>query len=60
MDLYIEAIRMISQLQDAQTTSVTVGNLGLERFNLAIQAAREKRDRAKLAYMLHIEEHGCE
>ena len=59
MDLYIEAIRTITQLQGAQADSIIGGQLGLERVSIILEAAREKRDQAKLAYMLHIEKHGC-
>src|SRR5579862_6540956 len=52
-DLYIEAVRQIMQLEDAEIAAVISGGVGLERFDLALQVAREKRDRAKLAFTLH-------
>ena len=32
---------------------------GLDRFNLALQAARAKKDKAKGTYLSHVQEHGC-
>jgi hypothetical protein len=58
-DLYIEAVREIMQLEDAEISAVINGGVGLERFDLALRVAREKRDRAKLAFTLHLQQHGC-
>ena len=33
--------------------------ISLERFDLALEAARGKKDKIKLAYLLHVQVHGC-
>jgi hypothetical protein len=56
---FIEALRTVMNLQNAEAAVLVQGAPGLERFELAIQRARERRDQAKLAYILHISRHGC-
>ena len=57
-DLYIEATRDFMALQDAETKAIREGTIR-ERFDLALYAARSKRDRIKREYLLHVQEHGC-
>ena len=58
IDLFIAAVRDIMALQDAELRAVQDGT-GLERFDLALGAARSKRDRIKREFLLHVEAHGC-
>jgi len=58
IDLFIAAVRDIMALQDAELLAVREGT-GLERFDLALGAARSKRDRIKREFTLHVEAHGC-
>lgn len=58
IDLFIAAVRDIMALQDAELLAVREGT-DLERFDLALGAARSKRDRIKREFMLHVEAHGC-
>ena len=56
---FIHSLRTVMNLQNEEAAVLVRGAPGLERFELAIQRARERRDEAKLAYVLHISRHGC-
>ena len=58
-ELYLQAVQEIMQLEQAEIEAVMSSSGGLDRFHLALEVARKKRDEAKLAYMLHIQGHGC-
>ena len=53
------AIHDVLSLQDSQLGALARGDEGLDRFELAIRRARQKRDRAKRLYILHVRVHGC-
>jgi hypothetical protein len=57
-DLFVEAAREIISLQHAETQAI-LGGANLERFDLALRLARQKKDEIKLAYQLHVGKHGC-
>ena len=57
-DLFVEAAREIINLQRAETQALLAG-ANVERFDLALKLAREKKDTIKLAYQLHVRKHGC-
>jgi hypothetical protein len=57
-DLFLEATRDLVNLQYAEAEAMAFG-AKLERFDLALECAREKKDKIKLAYMLHMQKHGC-
>jgi hypothetical protein len=57
-DAFLEAARDIVRLQNAESKAVAEGT-SLERFELAVNIARERKDAAKLAYMLRVQSHGC-
>jgi hypothetical protein len=59
LNLFAEAAREILRLETEEMKVVTEGKPGLERLDLALTVARENRDRAKLAYMLHVQQHEC-
>ena len=46
-------------LQNEEAAVLVRGAPGLERFDLAIERARERRAEAKLAYILHVNRHRC-
>ena len=56
-DLFIAAVRDIMALQDAEVQAAREGK-SLEGFDLALNAARSKRDRIKRELLLHVQEHG--
>ena len=57
-DLLIAAVRDITELQDAELEALLEGTT-LERFDVALDAARSKKDKIKEEYLLHVQEHGC-
>jgi hypothetical protein len=60
-DLFVEAARDIDTLLYAEPTALTKGakRASVESFDVALVAARRKKDRIKLAYLLHVEVRGC-
>gem|GEM_PF-3350694 len=56
---YIEALHQVMELQDQQLAALTRGGQGLQRFELALGLARQRRDRAKRLYVVHLTAHGC-
>ena len=58
-EAYLKAVREINTLQSAEAKALVEGDVELERIELALTAARENRDKAKLAYLLHVDQHGC-
>jgi len=57
--LFIAAVREIMALQDAEMQAVREDK-SLEGFDLALDAARSKRDRLKREILLHVQAHGCD
>jgi len=57
--VFLQALRTVMNLQNEEAAVLMRGAPGLERFDLAIQRARERRAEAKLAYVLHVSRHGC-
>lgn len=57
--LFIEAVREVMTLQEREMTEVVREGIGLQRFELAIERARSKRDCAREAYQLHVQMHCC-
>lgn len=58
-EAFIRAVREVMQLQDLEIAAVRNDGEGLARFDLALRVARTRRDAAKQAYLLHIQQHGC-
>ena len=56
---FVTAVQDVMKLQDGEMAEMVSGGDGLSRFDLALNAARRKRDEAKRAYMVHIHAHGC-
>ena len=59
MRAYLEALRSVLELQDQQVSRLLGERLGMDRFDIALQRARENRDQAKTTYTRHIQGHGC-
>ena len=59
LDAYLAAMHEVLMLQDQELAEFASGGEGLDRFDLALQVARRKRDTAKTACMEHVAEHRC-
>ena len=57
-DLFVDAAREFVALHHAEAEALTQG-ISIDRFELAIQRARDKKDKIKLAHQLHVRKHGC-
>ena len=58
MDLFIAAVQDIMELQEAELEALREGT-SLERFDVALDAARSKKDKIKQGYLLHVQTHRC-
>lgn len=60
---FLRAIRELMELQSQQTQAVidaaAEGSGDFTRFDILLHAAQEKKDRAKYAWIAHVENHGC-
>lgn len=56
---YLNAVHDLNELLEAQAMALVEGQPKLERFDLALTVARERRDRTKLAWASHVQAHGC-
>ena len=56
---FLQAIRELGALQTEQARAVIEGDADFSRFDLLIHMANEKKDDAKYALLLHIEQHHC-
>ncbi len=59
LDDFLDAVHELSLLQSAQTRSVIRGEPDFLRFDLPLHFALEKKEKAKYAWIAHVEEHGC-
>ena len=57
---FLQTIRELNTILAEQTRAVIDGDPDFERFDLLIHMAQEKKDRAKYAWIAHVESHGCE
>ena len=58
-DAYLAAMHEVLTLQDQELAEFANGGEGLDQFDIALKAARRKRDAAKTACMEHISVHRC-
>lgn len=56
---FVAAVHEVMTLQTKEMQMVAQRGAGIERFELALDAARRKRDQAKREYNHHVEVHGC-
>ena len=59
MNDFLEAIRELGLLQNEQAKAVIEGDPEFSRFDLLIHVANERKDHAKYAWMLHVQDHRC-
>lgn len=58
-DEFLTAIQELNALLSDQTRSVIEGDSDFSRFDVLIHLAQEKKDRAKYAWIAHVESHHC-
>jgi len=56
---FLQAIRELGALQNEQAKAVIEGDADFSRFDLLLHMANEKKDHAKYALLMHIEQHHC-
>jgi hypothetical protein len=56
---FLQAIRELGVLQTEQARAVIEGDPEFSRFDLLIHMANQKKDDAKYALLLHIDQHHC-
>ena len=56
---FLEAVREITVLQNAQAQAVIDDDPDFSRFDLLLHIAQEKKDLAKYSWIAHVETHGC-
>jgi hypothetical protein len=59
LDEFLISIQEVSALLGQQTQAVIDGDPDFSRFDLLIHVAQEKKDRAKYAWIAHVEVHRC-
>jgi hypothetical protein len=59
LEAFGEAVQELLMLHEQQFLALVDGDLDCHRFDLLIHTASEKKQRAKYAYMHHVESHGC-
>ena len=57
---FLEAIHELNELQSQQVQAVIDGDPDFNRFDVLLHMAQEKKERAKYAWMAHVEAHHCE
>jgi len=57
---FLRAIHEVNALQSQQTQAVILGDPDFSRFDLLLHLAQEKKERAKYAWIAHVEAHHCE
>jgi hypothetical protein len=58
-DAFLVALRDLITLLGEEVAEVVRAGSGIPRSDLALRLALKRRDNAKVAYFLHIQEHGC-
>jgi glutaredoxin-related protein len=59
MDEFLEAMHEVNMLLSQQIRAVIDEDPDFNRFDLLIHLANEKKDRAKYAWMIHVDSHNC-
>jgi hypothetical protein len=59
MEDFLQAIRELGTLHSEQAKAVIESDPEFSRFDLLIHMANERKDHAKYALLLHVQEHGC-
>jgi hypothetical protein len=58
-DELVKAVRALTGLQEAQTAHLVRVGESLPRVETALKVARMRWDNAKIAYLNHVQMHGC-
>jgi len=56
---FTEAVQDLGLLQDQQVAALLNGDQEFSRFDILIHLASDRKQRAKYAYISHVETHGC-
>jgi hypothetical protein len=59
LDEFGGAVRVLLDLHEQQVLAIVEEDGEFTRFDLLIHMANEKKQRAKYAYLRHVETHGC-
>lgn len=59
LDAFGEAVQGLLLLHEQQFLAIVAGDLDSHRFDLLIHMANEAKQRAKYAYIEHVDAHGC-
>jgi hypothetical protein len=59
LDEFGEAVRKLLDLHEQQFQAIVEEDSECTRFDLLIHMANEQKQRAKYAYLRHVEAHGC-
>jgi hypothetical protein len=57
---FLQAIHEVNVLLTQQLQAVIDGDSGFPEFDVLIHIAQQKKDRAKYAWIAHVESHHCE
>ncbi|HEV3196783.1 MAG TPA: hypothetical protein VGZ73_02725 [Bryobacteraceae bacterium] len=60
LDEFLQAIQELTALMSQQTQALIEGNSDFARFDLLLHLAQEEKDKAKYAWIAHVESHRCE
>ena len=60
LDQFVTAIRELNALLNDQTKAVIDGDPDFSRFDVLLHFAQEKKEKAKYAWIAHVESHRCE
>jgi hypothetical protein len=59
LDAFGRAVQELMRFHEQQFQAIVAGDSAANRFDLLIHEANEKKQKAKYAYMAHVEYHGC-
>jgi hypothetical protein len=59
LDGFLKATREMCALHKQQMEAVIEGDTDFSRFDVLIHLAQERKDRAKYAWIAHVESHRC-
>jgi len=59
MDEFLEAIHEVTLLLEQQTRAVIEGDPDFGRYDVLLHMAQERKEKAKYAWIAHVEAHGC-
>ena len=57
---FLESVRELLALQNQQTQAVIHEDPDFARFDILMHLAQEKKERAKYAWIAHVEQHHCD